>query len=105
MEMKQIKELVALMEQAGLKKLFIKEKGGAEIHIEREDKNPPPPILQPPVFHPASHVEHTIPLLTINTTTENHPSPGKKKRGGNMSPPYVGTFYTAASPEALLLLK
>ena len=44
MELKQIKELMAAMERAGIKKASIKEKDGFEVHFQRHD--------EPVVFHP-----------------------------------------------------
>lgn len=42
MDLKQIKELMAAMEKAGIKKLSLKEKTGYELHLERQDENPAP---------------------------------------------------------------
>lgn len=104
MEMKQIKELIALMEQAGLKKLFIKDKAGGEIHLEREDKHPPlpPPIVHPPVFHP---VEHTIPSASKHHHSEEKQPKPQEKEGRYVTSPMVGTFYGSPSPEDPAFIK
>ncbi len=107
MEMKQIKELIALMEQAGLKKLFIKEKGGGEVHLEREEKNPPAPSHHPVHFHPASHVEHLVPSAHKHHAhpAEDKPAKGPEKEGRYVTSPMVGTFYGAPSPEDPAFIK
>jgi len=57
-ELKQIKELMAIMEKSGIRKLFIKEKTGFEIEIERQDDRPQ---MQLPAGPPT--------LLCRNTTS------------------------------------
>jgi acetyl-CoA carboxylase biotin carboxyl carrier protein len=101
-ELKQIKELMAAMERAGLKKLSIKETTGFELSLEREvetpsfqvyhasrpivsDKEverhaPPPAIHHPPVKHAIAD--------------EHAHAPGKY-----VTSPMVGTYYSAPSPD------
>ncbi len=96
------------MERAGIKKLTIKQKGGDEVHLERQDENPshaphPAAAFYPPVYaHPPVR----------ETEGPNRPSPvqkaahdehaagkDKEKEGKFVTAPLVGTFYAAASPE------
>ena len=85
MEPKQIKELAAVMEKGGLKKLKIKEASGFEIELEREDKFGVAPVVhaQPPVIHHAAP-EH---------------KKEEKKEGKYVTSPMVGTFYSKPSPD------
>ena len=106
MELKQIKELMAAMERAGIKKLGIKEKTGFELLLERHDE---PGAVQPatpqPLFYHAPHPHH------IPHREEHHPKPGAapaaagggmvatQVEGKHVLSPMVGTFYTASSPD------
>jgi len=109
MELKQIKELMAAMERAGIKKASIKEKDGFEVHLERHDEAPiHPPQPQQPVFHPVyqphppfeSH--HRFPPASM-AHEDKHQAPTAKEEvknaGKHITSPMVGTFYSAASPE------
>jgi acetyl-CoA carboxylase biotin carboxyl carrier protein len=107
MELKQIKELMAAMERAGIKKASIKEKDGFEVHLERHDEatihsaQPQQPVFHP-VYHPHPPFEthHRFPSAPIQ---EQHPVPTAKEEvkaaGKFITSPMVGTFYAAASPE------
>jgi acetyl-CoA carboxylase biotin carboxyl carrier protein len=94
MELKQIKELMAAMERARVKKMSIKETSGFELSLEREtDHYSSSPsteghMAQTPSFLP--HTPHTP-----------HESEKKetKVEGKYVTSPMVGTFYPAPSPE------
>ena len=93
MDLKQIKELIAIMEKAGIKKLSIKQKSGDELHLERHEENghhalPPPP----PAFYPPAHGHSKV-------THEEPHQPKEDKPGKFVTSPLVGTFYKAASPD------
>ncbi len=101
MEMKQIKELMAAMEKAGIKRLRIKEKEDYEIELERKDDAVPAPVYHShpePKHHFPSHA--TPPYKGHHV--EEHPKPEEKKPetpGKYITSPMVGTMYAAASPE------
>ncbi len=109
MELKQIKELMAAMERAGLKKLSIKEKSGFELQLERHDEPgmahssalpPPSPFYSAAHFHPRES-EHHHPRPSALPAKEGHaeaPAP-KKEDGKHVLSPMVGTFYNAPSPD------
>ncbi len=98
MELKDIKELMAAMERAGMKEIRIKEKAGGEVHLVRQDDHAPhfhhaPSISTPPVFHPA-------PAATPVSHKPHHvEEPKEKKEGKYVTSPMVGTFYASSSPD------
>lgn len=110
MDLKQIKELMTAMERAGIKKLTIKQKGGDELHLERQDENASavqhPAAFYPPVYaHPpaAREVEASArPAALPKTATDEahaHKEKKEEKSGKFVTAPLVGTFYAAASPD------
>lgn len=104
MDLKQIKELMAAMGRAGIKKLSIKEKTGYELSLERHEEQPQP---QPHGFihryeepqvrfgapaHPSSPQRQIV--------SEETPAAEESKiEGKYVVSPMVGTFYSAASPD------
>ncbi len=106
MDLKQIKELMAAMERAGIKKLTVKQKGGDEVHLERQDEHPaqishpaafyPPVYAHPPVRESESAIRHS-PIQ--RSGSEEVLSPKEEKTGNYVTAPLVGTFYAAASPD------
>lgn len=105
MDLKQIKELMAAMGRAGIKKLTLKQKSGDEVHLERQDDNPShaqtPAAFYPPVYaHPPmreAEAHHPRPAPGAP-----HAEPKEKaedKPGKFVTAPLVGTFYAASSPE------
>jgi len=108
-DLKQIKELMTAMERAGIKKLTIKQKGGDEVHLERQDDHPShaqhPTAFYPPVYsHPPVMREAEGPLSSlVQKAGHDDPSHGKEKKhekeGKFVSAPLVGTYYAAASPD------
>jgi len=97
MELKQVKELMAAMEKAGVERLRIKETDGYELELERKGA-------------PAPHVVHPAPTYQ---THETHPEihrfreqeQEKKVDGKYVTAPLVGTMYHAASPEDAAFVK
>ena len=107
MDLKQIKDLMAAMEKAGIKKLSLKEKTGYELHLERQDEHPTPVHS---AFthhgHPAMFVPH--PVAKAHEFSSAHPhfpstgedqKPAEKLDGKWITSPMVGTFYLTPSPD------
>ena len=111
MDLKQIKELMAAMERAGIKKLTIKQKGGDELHLERQEDHPsqhlaPVTAFYPPVYaHPSSReTEASHPAASTQKSTHEEAQSSKEKKleeksGKFVTAPLVGTFYAAVSPD------
>ena len=106
MDLKQIKELMSAMERAGIKKIMIKQKGGDEVHLERQDDHAPsgshptatfyPPMYaHPPSREPVAH-HPSKPTHDENTASKEK---SEQKEGKFITAPLVGTFYVANSPE------
>jgi acetyl-CoA carboxylase biotin carboxyl carrier protein len=108
MELKQIKELMAAMEKAGIKRLRIKDKEEYELELETKDE-------------PSSHVHHvaSYPHPDIHPKFPTHSTPPyrghlpeetpkaeeKKVEGKFITAPLVGTMYQANSPEDAAFVK
>jgi len=102
MELKQIKELMAAMEKAGIKRLRIKEKAGDELELERKDESASHPASMPSYPHHETHPKfpaHTTPTYRGHFPEEPTRSEEKKVDGKYITAPLVGTMYHAASPE------
>jgi acetyl-CoA carboxylase biotin carboxyl carrier protein len=108
-DLKQIKELMAAMERAGIKKLTIKQKGGDELHLERQEEHPSQPQAQvaafyPPVYtHPPVRETEGIARPSVQKAVHEETSSKEKqseeKSGKFVIAPLVGTYYAAASPD------
>jgi acetyl-CoA carboxylase biotin carboxyl carrier protein len=106
-DLKQIKELMAAMRRAGLKRISLKEKTGFEIELECFDEN------QPQVMHPMipSGFRDYHPPMTMQTIQQAHAAPhapqaphtqaapAKEETGKFITAPMVGTFYAQPSPD------
>lgn len=91
MDLKKIKELIAAMEKAGLKKFRVKEENGFELELERlSDEGHAPP----PRHHDSSHHFAPPPAPPAKPHHEEPP-----KAGTYVSSPMVGTYYSAPSPD------
>ncbi len=106
MDLKQIKDLMAAMEKAGVKKLSLKEKTGYELQLEMQDEHPVPThstFAHP--GHPSMFIPHPAPKS--HESSSHHPQfanaaeevEPKKNDGKHITSPMVGTFYAAPSPE------
>lgn len=113
MDLKQIKELMIAMERAGIKKLTVKQKGGDEVHLERQDENPShahhhAATFYPPVYaHPPLREEGATRASPVSKAVQDE-AIGKEKEekaGKYVTAPLVGTFYSAASPDDPLFVK
>ncbi len=97
MDLKQIKELMAAMGRARIKKLSFKEKSGQEIHLEmHEERNthehaPPRPLSfsREGEFHPP------VPSPLVPKSAQEK----SEEEGKYILAPLVGTFYASSSPE------
>lgn len=114
MDNKQIKELMAAMERLRIKKLSIKEKGGFELSLEREDAMGQPHSAHhvPSGFHP--HPYHPHPEFHPRFASHHHEhqtlAPETKPsveavQGTFIKAPMVGTFYSSPSPEDPAFIK
>lgn len=108
MDLKQIKELMAAMERAGIKKLTVKQKGGDELHLERQEEHPSPGQHHPTAFYPSVYAhppvrDEGVARPSLSKAVQDEASSGKEKSeekaGKYVTAPLVGTFYSAASPD------
>jgi acetyl-CoA carboxylase biotin carboxyl carrier protein len=109
MELKQIKELMAAMEKAGIKRLRIKDKEEYELELERKDEAYPHPA--PPAHAAYPHPDAHPKFPSHNASPykghfpEEHQKEEKKADGKFITAPLVGTMYHAASPDDPVLVK
>ena len=98
MELKQIKELMAAMERAQLKRLKIKEQNGFELEMEKQEAVtftavPAPRVHEAPQSfspsHGSPHAHHEEPKS----------APKEEKGGKYVTSPMVGTLYASPSPD------
>lgn len=103
MELKQIKELMAVMEKAGIKKLRIKDKENYELELEREGEAHHQSIVY---AHP--DVPHRFPAQSTPPHRGHHEEepPAKAEAPGRfVTSPMVGTLYSAPSPDDPVFVK
>lgn len=111
MEIKQIKELMAVMQRTGTKRLVIK-KEGVELELEREDKTykysePSVDLLDDNPMKQEMALHRANMLLSRGgemSTGLPGPSPSKDitpmtAPGTFVTSPMVGTYYSASSPD------
>ncbi len=106
MELKQIKELIALMDKAGLKKIRIKDDKN-EIELEKQDEHSPHPQIYTqahPDFHPKVHTPQRPSHHEEHPKHEEKPEM-KQPDGKFITAPLVGTVYHASSPEDPVFVK
>jgi len=104
-DLKQIKELMAAMRRAGLKRISLKEKTGFEIELECFDANPQVQTIQQIV--PAGFRDYHPPMTheTLSAThhqtpaAHKHEAPREEAPGKAITAPMVGTFYASPSPD------
>lgn len=108
MDLKQIKELMAAMERAGIKKLTIKQKGGDELHLERQEEHPsqpqvatfyPPVYTHPPIREAEGIARPASVQKAVHEETSSKEKQAEEKSGKFVCAPLVGTYYAAASPD------
>ena len=110
MELKQIKELMAAMEKAGIKRLRIKDKEEYELELETKDEpaTHPHPAPMASYPHPEAYSKfpaHSHPPYRGHFHEEGHKTEEKKVDGKFITSPLVGTLYQAASPEDAAFVK
>ena len=113
MDLKQIKELMAAMDKAGLKKLTLKEKTGFELHMEKQDEHPPVVSHSHPSISYIPHPMvrgHDFPHVPSSSFVEEEKKVAvdtakPKEEGKFIASPMVGTFYTTPSPEDPVFVK
>jgi acetyl-CoA carboxylase biotin carboxyl carrier protein len=106
-ELKQIKELMAAMEKAGMKKMSIKETTGFELSLERECESHAHPAPSAPMYHPPHYSQphrddhaHRFPAHPHKPhDTAHHSEKKEEKEGKYVTSPMVGTFYSSPSPD------
>lgn len=105
MEFKQVKELMAAMEKAGVGRLRIKETDGYELELERKVEPAQHAHHAPSYHHHETHPEiHRFPTHPPHRG-EEHRAEEKKVDGKFVTAPLVGTMYHAASPEDAAFVK
>lgn len=107
MDLKQIKELMASMRRAGLKRISIKEKTGFEIELECFDTSPQIQRIEHMVptgfrdYHPPmTHQTLQAPQAPVDTVSSTKVDDGKY-----ITAPMVGTFYLTPSPDKPAFVK
>ena len=109
MDLKQIKDLMASMRRAGLKRISIKEKTGFEIELECFDTTPQIQRIEHMV--PSGFREYHPPMTqqTLHATAAHHsqaqPAASKQEEGKFITAPMVGTFYLTPSPDKPAFVK
>ncbi|MCI0381981.1 MAG: acetyl-CoA carboxylase biotin carboxyl carrier protein [Chlamydiae bacterium] len=111
MDLKQIKELMAAMEKAGIKRVKLRQEKGFEIELERYEE----PFSQPAKIHPhpSSRIENLPhphfpphhPSTLLHSTEEERQKQKEVAPGRYVTSPMVGTFYSAPSPEDPVFVK
>lgn len=115
MELKHIKELMAVMQRTGTKRLVIK-RDGVELELEREDKNQSK-VIEPTVdLMEDNPMRQEIAMHRANMMLSRggeiaasmNPTPVKAEtevQGTFVKSPMVGTFYVSPSPEDAAFVK
>jgi acetyl-CoA carboxylase biotin carboxyl carrier protein len=115
-EIKQIKELMAVMQRTGTQRLVIK-KGDVEIQLERNDQKEfsqeaalnsymeENPLKEEIAQHRAMLMLSRGGELTSSPVAAASASPVDSQPGSFITSPMVGTFYTSPSPEAASFVK
>ncbi|TQR33861.1 acetyl-CoA carboxylase biotin carboxyl carrier protein [Campylobacter sp. MIT 99-7217] len=93
MTKEEIKDLVALFNEANISKIKIKEKDGFEIELERDMCCDTPAPVNAPAPQP------------INVNVVNEAKPTSNHSHPTLNSPMVGTYYQAPSPGATPFVK
>lgn len=91
MDIQQIKELIALLEESKLTKLVVK-KGDLELHLEKESAHLPSPRLSPIPTELAAALQSEAPRK-------------EEVSGFYVTSPMVGTFYGSPAPDQPAFVK
>lgn len=99
MDIQQIKELMASLEESKLRKLVFK-KGDFELHLEKESASPPPLRPRPIQAEPESAFQSDIPLKGDKGDKGDRGGPTRGDGAGTfVTSPMVGTFYATPGPD------
>ena len=93
MNLKEIKEIISLMNENDLAEIEI-ERDGLKLKLKKSG-------LEQSLMVPAAPVPYSLERIPSPTTTQEPVASGDtaKKGGAEIKSPMVGTFYRAASPE------
>ncbi|MCH9630877.1 MAG: Biotin carboxyl carrier protein of acetyl-CoA carboxylase [Chlamydiia bacterium] len=96
MDIKHIKELIAILEDSKLNKLTLKDKDGSEIHLEKSPQAPaavhvPQQMVHQPVMELAQPAAPAGKQVQATTPQES--------AAKFITSPMVGTFYSSSSPD------
>ena len=91
MDLEEIKELMATMEQSGVTKITIKKKDGEEVSLERSQL--PAPAHPTVSFQPINYAPEPSPQSIAEAPKE------EPKKADYITSPMVGTFYASPSPD------
>ncbi len=101
MDIKQIKELMQLLEKSKLKKITVKEKNGFEISLEKDSEHSfshDLANLQRQVLsHPAPHVSPSMAVSHVSHA-EKPKEEKHHEHAKYITSPMVGTFYRSSGP-------
>ncbi len=105
MDLKQIKELMAAMEKAGMKRIKIKQEKGFELELERPDLSASTSVNYPSV----SHRPESMPAPAHHISSARHEEvkaeTRKEASGKFITSPMVGTYYSSPSPDDPAFIK
>lgn len=96
MDIKQIKELIAILEDSKLNKLTLKDKDGSEIHLEKSPQ-------APAVVHVPQQMIHQ-PVLEVAQSAapsgkQVHATTPQESAATFITSPMVGTYFSSSSPD------
>lgn len=105
MDLEQIKELMASLEESKLRKLVYK-KGDFELHLEKEGANipyRPQRVAAEPMGESAFQSE--VPQKGERGGAIRHEAPAASAPGTFVTSPMVGTFYSSPAPDQPVFVK
>jgi acetyl-CoA carboxylase biotin carboxyl carrier protein len=106
MDLKQIKELMAAMEKAGMKRIKIKQEKGFELELERPDSSA---ATAPTTYPAAPHRYEPVPAPSHHVSAVRHEEIKadihKEASGKFITSPMVGTYYSSPSPDDPAFIK
>lgn len=111
MDIKQIKELMHLLEKSKLKKMTIKEKNGFELSLEKEGeavKDMELSLAAKQAMYHAMHQAPTFPSASadhIVSSKEEKSSASDHAKSDFITSPMVGTFYASPAPGEAAFIK
>lgn len=96
MDIRKIKKLIELVEESGIAELEITE-GEESVRINRYSNAP---VMHAPMQYAAAPAPVAAPVAAAPAAVEAAPAAAAAPAGHQVKSPMVGTFYSAASPEA-----